>query len=190
MGKRANTEKYKDGKTRGSEGAGGGEKKGQRTTGHARSQSCAHFFSRPNPKTLLCPPKINYPPYSKNETAMNKEEPRLEEPLLCGPTVPASLSGARYGGGGANKQGRRGGEGGRWPYDFLENGIGILIAISLSSGCKTIDAEGESNVPSLLPSFVRSFDFGRTSGWKREKRKEKRKGAKKGSRRAWMMERG
>lgn len=46
----------------------GGRKKGQRTTGRGRSQSCAHFFSWPNPKTLLCPPKINYPPYSKNET--------------------------------------------------------------------------------------------------------------------------
>lgn len=45
-----------------------GRKKGQRTTGRGRSQSCAHFFSWPNPKTLLCPPKINYPPYSKNET--------------------------------------------------------------------------------------------------------------------------
>lgn len=127
MGKRANTEKYKDGKTRGSEGAGGGEKKGQRTTGHARSQSCAHFFSRPNPKTLLCPPKINYPPYSKNETAMNKEEPRLEEPLLCGPTVPASLSGARYGGGGGGLinregEGEREGDG---PTIFWKTGSGF-----------------------------------------------------------------
>lgn len=109
---------------------------------------------------------------------MNKEEPRLEEPLLCGPTVPASLSGARYGGRGANKQGRRGGEGGRWPYDFLENGIGILIAISLSSGCKTIDAEGESNVPSLLPSFVRSTLVERAVG-SVKKGKKKEKGRKK-----------
>jgi len=49
--------------------AAGGRKKGQRTQLTATErQSCAHFFSWPNPKTLLCPPKINYPPYSKNET--------------------------------------------------------------------------------------------------------------------------
>lgn len=100
MGKRTNTEKYKDGKTR-ARGQGGGEKKGQRTTGHARSQSCAHFFSRPNPKTLLCPPKINYPPYSKNETGMNKEEPRLEE---LWPNC-AGLSGLDTGGGGLLNRG-------------------------------------------------------------------------------------
>ena len=78
------------------------KKKGQRTTGHGRSQSCAHFFSRPNPKTLLCPPKINYPPYSKNETAMNKEVPRRTVPgkrNLCPPPRFEGFSGlllARY----------------------------------------------------------------------------------------------
>lgn len=78
-GKTGKGEKYKDGKTQGGGAKLKREKKGQptqRTTGHGRSQSCAHFFSRPNPKTLLCPPKINYPPYSKNETAANKVEPR------------------------------------------------------------------------------------------------------------------
>ena len=89
------TEKYKDGKTpqNGAQGErekeGGRErKKGQRTTGYGRSQSCAHFFSRPNPKTLLCPPKINYPPYSKNETAMNKEEPRRTVPENAASVLP------------------------------------------------------------------------------------------------------
>lgn len=44
------------------------EKRAREQLAAAERQSCAHFFSWPNPKTLLCPPKINYPPYSKNET--------------------------------------------------------------------------------------------------------------------------
>lgn len=103
---------------------------------------------------------------------MNKEEPRLEE---LWPNC-AGLSGLDTGGERPIKQGR---EGGTLGFFGKRDREPILIAISLSSRCKTIDAEGEMTfLPSFLRSFVRSTLVEQAVG-SVKKGKKKEKGRKK-----------